>query len=43
MWRKALEAMPGFSTAKFKEVMASRYPPYRDHWLDGLRKAGISE
>jgi adenylate cyclase len=41
MWHKALQTMPGFSVAKFKETMASRTLEYRERWLDGLRKAGI--
>lgn len=42
-WRRGLELMPGFSVAKFMEIMAFRDLGYREHWLDGLRKAGLPE
>ena len=40
---RALAIKPDFSTAFFDRVIRLRNPDDREHYLDGLRKAGLPE
>ncbi len=42
-WRKCLDAKPGFTIEEYKRGSPYRRQEDLDHWLNGLRKAGVSE
>ena len=42
-WRRCLELKPGFNLEEYKRGSPYRRPEDLEHWLDGLRKAGIVE
>ncbi|MDX8501328.1 adenylate/guanylate cyclase domain-containing protein [Mesorhizobium sp. VK4C] len=41
-WERCLECNPGFSLGDYRRGSPYRRPADVQHWLDGLRKAGIS-